>query len=179
MRYEEAQVEQLFPSDTDRRRGTLREECVQFALAHAIHFNQLLSFLDELFDFPRFSALELNLQSFMLFHLSELIKVFSGSRLEKLFDDLSNYFSSLISSRYSPNNKSLLRLSCWKGIYQCLDEASSESLECMSNIEKCMEVLFSLLPELNSEEEWSGAIKCLGKARRSWLMDILQVYKSP
>jgi hypothetical protein len=57
-------------------------------------------------------------------------------------------------------------------------------------VERCMEVLFSLLPvfrsatvievdQLSSVEEWSEAVRCLGKAQRGWLLDFLQVYLSP
>ncbi|CAB4305648.1 unnamed protein product [Prunus armeniaca] len=49
MRYE-AQVAELFPTESSLEKGTLREECVEFSLAHANKFDQLLSFLDELFQ---------------------------------------------------------------------------------------------------------------------------------
>ncbi|XP_062010193.1 protein RST1-like isoform X2 [Rosa rugosa] len=183
MRYE-AQVAEMLPTESSFRKGILREECLKFSLAHANKFDQLLSFLDELSDLSRFSTLEWNLQSCVLNHLADLIKVFSGSRLEKLFDVLCNYFTSRQS--YDTDETSLLRISCWKGLYKCLDEASLDSLEYISDIEKCMEVLFSLLParqlaavvgvgRSNSLKEWSEAVKCLGKARKSWLADFLQV----
>ncbi|XP_024029477.1 protein RST1 isoform X2 [Morus notabilis] len=87
---------------------------------------------------------------------------------------------------YDPNQKSMLRKSCWKGLFQCFDEASIDSLEYASHIEKSMEMLFSLLPALQSDfttgtsqvnykEEWSDAVRCLAKARRSWLMNFLEV----
>lgn len=186
MRYE-AQVADMLPTESSFPKGILREDCLKFALAHANKFDQLLSFLDELSDLSRFSTLELNLQSCVLDHLGDLIKVFSSSRLEKLFDDLCNYFSSATSHQsYDTDEMSLLRISCWKGLYKCLDEASLDSLEYISHIEKCMEVLFSLLParkltpvvgvgQLNSLEEWSEAVTCLGKARKRWLLDFLQV----
>jgi hypothetical protein len=43
----------LFNEDCykDLRKGTLREECVLFAKAHANQFDLLLTFLDELSDF--------------------------------------------------------------------------------------------------------------------------------
>jgi hypothetical protein len=178
MRYE-AQVDELFPSDSALKKGILREECLQFSLAHANQFDPLLTFLDELSDLSRFRALELNLQSYLLVHLADLIKVFSGSRLEKLFNDITLYLSSVTS---------MLRISCWKGLCQCLDEAL-DSVDYTSHIERCMEVLFSLLPVLGSATvievdqlssvEWSEAVRCLGKAERGWLLDFLQVYLIP
>lgn len=138
-------------------------------------------------DLSRFETLELNLQAFLLFHLADLIKLFSDSRLEKLFDDVADYFSSFTSYQaYNPDQKSFLRISCWKGLYQCLEEASLESLEYTSNMEKCMEALFTLLPAPQSVanigvnqkdfvQEWSKAVRCLGKARQGWLLDFLQV----
>lgn len=176
MRYED-QVAELLPPDSAPKKGILREECVQFSISHANQFDPLLTFLDELSDLSRFKTLELNLQTCLLIHLADLIKVFSGSRIEKLLNDITHYLSSVTS---------ILRISCWKGLYQCLDEASLDSVDYIYHIEKCMEVLFSLLPmqsvyvmevdQLSFVEEWSEAIKCLGKARRGWLLDFLQVY---
>lgn len=190
MRYE-AQVSELKPLDSNLKKVTLREECLQFSLAHANQFDSLLSFLDEISELSRFSSLELNLQSHLLSHLEDLIKIFSGSRLEKLFDDITVYLSSSVSSHqgYNPGQQSLLRVSCWKGLDHCLDEASVDSLQYITNIEKCMEVLFSLLPavqsggilgvdQVDSKEEWSEAINSLGKSRRGWLLDLLQVLEA-
>ncbi|KAF8408286.1 hypothetical protein HHK36_007435 [Tetracentron sinense] len=187
MRYEAQGSEKLFP-DSAVERGDLREQCILFSLAHANQFDPLLFFLDELSDLSRFRTLELNLQSCLLCHLAELIKIFSGSRQEKLFDDMADYLCSSASSYqvYNPDQQSLLQVSFWKGLYHSLEEASTESSEYISNMEKCMELLFTLLPALysdaslsvdlaNSVKEWSEAIKCLGKARRGWLMDLLEV----
>ncbi|KAM7509889.1 hypothetical protein LguiB_008764 [Lonicera macranthoides] len=188
MRYE-GQVASFLASDSALKKGILREECLFFSLAHASQFDSLLSFLDELSELSRFRTLELNLQSCILFHLADLIKIFSGSRLEKVFDDVANFVYGLVSSDqlYNPEEKSLLRVSCWKGLYSCLDETSLDSQEYMSNVKNCMETLFSLLPEdLYSEanivgeqgyllKEWSEAVGCLGKAPREWLMNLLQV----
>lgn len=191
MRYE-GQVAGFFASDSAIKKGILREECLLFSLAHASQFDSLLSFLDELSELSRFRTLELNLQSCILFHLADLIKIFSGSRLEKVFDDVANFFVyGLVSSDqlYNPEEKSLLRVSCWKGLYSCLDETSLDSQEYMSNVKNCMEALFSLLPEGSYTEanvvkdqgyllkEWSEAVGCLGKAPWEWLMDLLQVLK--
>ncbi|XVF14059.1 hypothetical protein REPUB_Repub09cG0024100 [Reevesia pubescens] len=185
MRYE-AQVTGLLAPDMKLKEGTLREECLQFALVHAKQFDSLLTFLDELSDLSRFRTLEISLQSCLLSHLADLIKLFSGSRLEKLLDDMTNYLSSVTSNQvHNLENKSLLQISCWKGLYQCLDEASLDSLDYIKNIERCMEVLFSLLPspqspaimevkQLNSVE-WSEAVRCLAKAPKGWLLDFLQV----
>ncbi|XP_021298973.1 protein RST1 isoform X2 [Herrania umbratica] len=185
MRYE-AQVTGLLMPDIALKEGTLREECLHFALVHAKQFDVLLTFLDELADLSRFRTLELSLQSCLLSHLGDLVKLFSGSRLEKLLADVSNYLSSVTSDQvHDLEQKSSLQICCWKGLYQCLDEASLDSLEYIKNIERCMEVLFSLLPtpqsaavmevdQLNSIE-WSEAVRCLAKARHGWLLDFLQV----
>ncbi|XP_062106921.1 protein RST1 isoform X2 [Humulus lupulus] len=188
MRYE-SQVAELLHPDSTYRKGSLREECITFSLAHANQFDPLLNFLDELSDLSRFRTLELNLQSYLLLHLADLIKVFSGSRLEKLLDDLTVYLFSITSlPLYDTNQKSMLRNSCWKGLCQCLDEASIDSLDYVSHVEKSMEVLFSLLPPLQSdvnirvgqvnyEEEWSHAVRCLAKARQTWILNFLEVSK--
>jgi hypothetical protein len=135
----------------------------------------------------RFRTLELNLQSCLLFHLAGLIKVFSGSRLEKLLDDIAEYFGSdILYQGYSSDQKSSLRISCWVGLYQCLEEAVLSSVEYISNLEKCIEVLFHLLPASesaaftgvdlpNAAEEWRVAVQCLAKAQGDWLLDFLQV----
>lgn len=182
MRYEA----QLAKEDSSLKDESLREECLKFSVAHANQFDPLLSFLDELSDVSRFRTLESNLQSCLLLHLAELIKVFSASRLEKLFKDLTIYFSSVSFCQVDDSDKTMLQNSCWKGLYQCLDDASLDSLEYIIHVEKCMEVLFTLLPAPPSADttevvqryslEWSEAVRCLGKARRSWLLDFLQVY---
>ncbi|KAJ6302034.1 hypothetical protein OIU77_016190 [Salix suchowensis] len=117
-----------------------------------------------------------------------LIKVFSGSRIEKLFDDIAEYFcSEFLCQGYSPDQKSSLRISCWVGLYQCLEEAALSSVEYISNLEKCIEVLFHLLPASesanftgvdlpNTAEEWRVAVQCLAKAQGDWvpLGDLVQ-----
>lgn len=78
----------------------------------------------------------------------------------------------------------MLRISFWKGLYQCLNGASIES-SCASKIEKCMECLFHGLPTfvyyVKSEDwqstcsEWFEAIRCLAKAPQDWLIKILEI----
>lgn len=189
MRYED-QVAESLPLSFALRKGILREECLKFSIAHANQFDQLLIFLDELSDISRFRTLVPNLQSCLLIHLAGLMKEFSNSRVEKLLDDMKNYLSSFYSDNLLYNyEKYLLSISCWKGLYQCLEEASVNSLECISHIEEFMEVLFTMLPttsystnrevdEVHSTKEWSEAIRCLGKARKTWLLDFLQVHDS-
>ncbi|KAG2383824.1 Protein RST1 Protein RESURRECTION 1 [Vigna angularis] len=186
MRYDVKDVD-LLPKDSTCKNGTLREECTMFAMAHANQFDSLLTFLDELSDFSRFRTLEINLQSCLLNHLADLVKVFSNSRLEKLFGDVSNHLLSFTSHTKSGTyHKSLLCISCWKGLYECLDEVSADTSGHISHIERCMEVLFTLLPaiqssvsevsgDVSSGEEWSDAVRCLGKAPESWLLDFLKV----
>lgn len=187
MRYED-QVSHKLSLDYKFVKGTLREECIIFALSHAHHVNPLLHFLDELSDISRFRTVELNLQRCLLCHLVKFITIFSGSRLEKLFDDMYEYFSSSASpyQTYTPDKKSLLRASFWKGLHNCLEDASVESVEYVIQIEKCMDKLFTILPsshidassgldQANYTEEWSEAIRCMGKAPQSWLMDLLKI----
>ncbi|XP_039143794.1 protein RST1 isoform X3 [Dioscorea cayenensis subsp. rotundata] len=164
----------------------LREECIYFSIAHANDVSSLLLFLDELTDLPRFKTLESNLQQALLHHLSGLLRIFSGSRMKKLLEDMIEYFCSSSSSRliHELDDKSLLRVSCWSGLQLCLIEASIEPI-LLSKIENCMEGLFYLLPVLTTDntpgralsnaEEWSEAIQCLAKARKDWVMGLLQV----
>ncbi|KAK9113672.1 hypothetical protein Syun_020469 [Stephania yunnanensis] len=172
-------------------KGVVRKECIKFALIHANHINPLLLFLDELYEFSRFRTLELSIQKLLLSHLGDLIKVFSTSRLVKLCDDMVEYLSSPGSSYHMYNNdqKGLLRLSFWKGLchsLESLDVVSSEFPEYMENIEKCMMLLFSLLPAYhfdsslkldqgNLTDEWSAAVVCIGKARKNWISVFLEV----
>lgn len=166
--------------------GILREQCLLFAIAHASHFDQLLTLLDELSDLSRFRTLEPSLQSCLLLHLAELVKVFSGSRIEKLLKDVDEFFSTLAKHEDHISNQHLLRISCWKGLSQCLQESSMDSFAYESCIKGCMEVLVSLLPAFESqvfteidrvslEEEWSEAVRCLKKTPLDWLLKFLQV----
>ncbi|CAL5408208.1 unnamed protein product [Camellia sinensis] len=156
MKYEGQIAESLSP-DLAFKSGILGEKCLQLSLAHANQFDPLLSFLDELSDLSRFRTLELNLQSWFHSHLADLIKIFSGSGLEKLFDDVANFLSSLLSGEVcTVKQKSLLRY--------------------VSNMENCMEVLFSSLVVLHSDAipgmeqvhsvEWFAVVRCLAKARQ-------------
>ncbi|XP_010248610.1 PREDICTED: protein RST1 [Nelumbo nucifera] len=187
MRYED-QISGKLSTGQAVKKGNLRQECIQFSLAHANQLSSLLFFLDELSDLPRFRTLELNLQSFLLRHLADLIKIFSGSRLEKLFDHMADYICSPTSSYqvYNPAQKSYLRVSLWEGLNLCLDEASTESAEYLTNMEKCMGLLFAFLPvmhfdanldpdQANSHKEWLEAVRCLRKARHGYLMSLLEV----
>ncbi|KFK33679.1 hypothetical protein AALP_AA5G045700 [Arabis alpina] len=164
---------------------TLREECFKFSLAHASEFDELVAFLDESSELSRFKALEQSLQSCLFCHLGHLMRIFSGSRMDKLFDDISCFITSLSSDQvYSCDQKSSLRVSCWKGLSQCLEETSLESSEYITKIDKCIELLFVFLPvasqspladQMGPVKEWSEAIRCLQKSRRDWLYKFLQV----
>ncbi|XP_020268990.1 protein RST1 isoform X2 [Asparagus officinalis] len=172
---------------TEQSAKLLREECICFSLTHANGVSSLLVFVDELTDLSRFRTLELNLQCTLLHHLPDLLKIFSGSKLDKLSEELVAYFSSSggLYLNFDLDQRTLLRVSFWKGLRKCLDGKFKESLY-TPNIEKCMECLFTILPVLIYDakpeawvavamEEWSEAIKCLSKASQDWLMDILQV----
>ncbi|XP_024006795.1 protein RST1 isoform X2 [Eutrema salsugineum] len=164
---------------------TLREECLKFSLAHASQCDKLLAFLDELSELSRFKALEQSLQSWLLCHLGDLMRIFSGSRMDKLFDDICCFVISLSSDEeYSCDQKSSLRVSCWKGLSQCLEGTSLESSEYITKIEKCIELLFAVLPvasqspkadQMGPVKEWYEAVRCLQKSGRDWLYKFLQV----
>lgn len=184
---QETQTDVSQSGDLPKER-TLREECFKFSLAHASEFDELLAFLDELSELSRFKALELSLQSCLLCHLGDLMRIFSGSRMNKLFDDLSCFVISLSSDQvYSSGQKSSLRVSCWKGLSQCLEGTSLESSEYITKIEKCIELLFAVLPVASQSPkadqigpmEWSEAVRCLQKSRRDWLYKFLQVCNIP
>ncbi|KAG8045824.1 hypothetical protein GUJ93_ZPchr0008g14044 [Zizania palustris] len=160
----------------------LREECLYISLAHASHISPLMQFIDDLTDLPRFRRLEINLQSILLQYLSHLMKLFSDSRLDKLYNDLIAYLYSPTSLylNYSSEQRSMLRTSFWKGIRECLVGDVSEQSGDFSNIKKCIQGLLPLLslckdgqPEFT--EEWSSAIRCLIVVQKSWLCDMLQV----
>ncbi|XP_071712037.1 protein RST1 [Rutidosis leptorrhynchoides] len=187
MRYED-QVADILQVDSAFMKGKLRKECLVFSLVHGSKFDPLLTFLDELFELSRFKMLEMNLQLCIFSHLPHTLKIFSGSRLEKLFDDVADFIQSPLSfdKIYDQKQKSLLRLSCWKSVRMCLEEVSLDSEKLMPNFEHCMEVLFSLLPvasglsssdvnETYEGDEWFEAVKCLGKARQDWLSHCLQI----
>lgn len=167
--------------------GTLREQCILFAIAHAAHFDQLVTLLDELSDLSRFRTLEPSLKSCLLFHLADLVKVFSGSRIKKLLKDIDDFFSTFAKHEDHINQQQSLRISCWKGIFQCLQESFMDFLAYESCIKGCMEVLVSLLPSFeseviteidwaSSENEWSEALRCLAKTPLDWLLKFLQVF---
>lgn len=155
---------------------SLREECLNFSFAHASHISTLLHFLDDLTDLPRFVQLESQLQALLLENLSHLLRLFFGSRLEKLFGDLMQFFSL--------ESSSMLRRSLWNGVYNCFRE-NSDKVESSSimHLGNCMECLLSHLPGFNIDEsqidkfeqEWFDAIKCLSLAPQSWLIDFLKV----
>ncbi|CAN4082408.1 unnamed protein product [Withania somnifera] len=183
MRYE-GQVAGLLAQDVTFERGSLREECLLFSLSHANQFDPLLSFLDELCDFPRLRMLEPRLQFFVLSHLADLVKIFSGSRIVKLFEDVAELLSwSTCSESYDPLEKISFRISCWRGLKLCLDESSHHTQDYESSMEKCMELLFTFLPSAHTEgpcqakffEEWSEAIRCLERVQQGWLLDLLKV----
>jgi hypothetical protein len=171
----------LLKSTSHQDPTLLKEECLYLSLAHADHISPLLQFLDDLTDLPRFRRLEMNVQSVLLQYLSHLTKLFSDSRSKKLYDDLTVYFYSL-SSSYSDSSseqRSMLRMSFWKGICKCLVEVSEES-DNFSYVKKCIECLLPLLNLCNDGQpvfmdEWSAAINCLIVAPKSWLGYMLQV----
>ncbi|XP_069150656.1 protein RST1 isoform X5 [Solanum lycopersicum] len=183
MRYE-SRVAGLLAQDITFERGNLREECLLFSLSHANQFDPLLSFLDELCDIPRLRVLESRLQFFLLSHLADLVKIFSGSRIVKLFEDVAELLSwSTCPESCDPLEKITFRISCWRGLQLCLDESSHHTQDYKSSMEKCMEFLFTLLPSAQTDEscqvkifeEWSEALRCLEKAQQGWLLDLLKV----
>ncbi|XP_020405686.1 protein RST1 isoform X4 [Zea mays] len=175
----EAQISHKLTNQEDPK--ILKEACLYLTLAHAAHISPLLQFLDDLTDILRFQRLDINVQSILLKHLLHLMKLFSDSRLDKLHEDFTEYLYSPTSSylNYSSEQKSMLRMSFWEGIYTCLVDVSEES-GVFSFIEKCIQCLLPLLT-LHSDgqpefmKEWSVAILCLTNAQKKWLDDILQI----
>lgn len=185
MKYE-THIAALLPQDSLTEKRSLLKECLLFALAHANKFDPLLCLLDELTSLFRFRTLDLITQSCLLFHLLDLTRIFSSSRTKMLLEDISEFLSSSLSSyqNYNARQKRLLQLSCWRGLSGCFTEASLDASEYLSSMEKCMEILFALLPaqptafskqELMPCLEWNESMVCLGKARRTWLLDHLQI----
>lgn len=175
----EAQVPQSSTSQQDPK--LLREACLYFSLVHAKTISPLLQFLDDVTDVLRFQRLDIHMQSILLQHLSHLMKLFSDSRLEKLYEDLTEYLYSSTSSflNYSPQQRSMIRMSFWKGICKCLLDVSEESGG-FPFTRKCIECLLPLLTICNDGQpefvdEWSAAIKCLANAQTTWLDNMLQV----
>ncbi|KAL5725459.1 hypothetical protein ACHQM5_008601 [Ranunculus cassubicifolius] len=168
MRYEDQFSDKLL-----FEKGSLREECIMFALVHSNQVTPLLYFLDELSDISRFRTLDPNLQACLLGHLAKFCKIYSASRLDKLFAGIVTFFSTSYDI-YDPDTKISLRSSFWRGLYNYFEEMSTESLDYVRSIEKCMELLFDALPE-DYTQEWSEAIKCLGRAPQNWLMGNLEI----
>ncbi|KAL9254781.1 RST1-like protein [Drosera capensis] len=185
MRYED-HVDKVLPRDSNEK-GALRQECFLFSLSHANNVDLLMSLVDELSDLSRFRTLDLNLQSTILCHLSDLTGLFSSSRLEKLFTDIGSYFSSAISpyQHYGFLEKSMLRISYWKGLCQSLGDVATSELVYLPAMETCTCALLSVMPGLSTVsipgektalyEEWNESTRCLGKAREAWLLDLLQI----
>ncbi|XP_051141067.1 protein RST1 isoform X2 [Andrographis paniculata] len=181
------QFAQMPSEDKAFRKGILREECFLFLLSHSNQSDTLLGFLDELTDLARFKTLEINLQSLVLLHLANLLKIYSSSRVVKLFDDVVDFLQGVVySDHYNQEQKISLRVACWKGLQTCLNESAIETLDYSYSLEHCMEILFTMLPlstscvtaephQANFKSEWTEAIGCLGKARESWLSDLLSV----
>ena len=163
----------------------VRKECLSFSLVHASSYNSLLLFLDELVLGPRFGTLQLNLQCFLLFRLSEFMKIFSASRYDGFQRDLLAFFSSSPAYMlHGENERSLLRISLWKGLHQCIIDAFEKSTLSVKE-EKCIELLFGLLPVSHSDDDLVGvriypqefmeAVNCLSVAPRNLLLTLLQV----
>lgn len=187
MKYE-AHMTEILPERVSCDKTSLVKECVLFSLAHANKFDSLISLLDELTSLPRFRTIDLITQSCLLFNLVDLSRIFSSSRTQILLEDISEFLVSPNSSyqKYNVRQKRFLRMSCWKGLFKCFNDDSLDTSEYLSGLEKCMEILFALLPaesidsfskqECMTYLEWNESIACLGKTRKVWLSDLLQVY---
>ena len=128
MRYE-GYASDFLPPNSSHEKRTLRVACLQFSIAHANKFDPLLAFLDELTDLFRFSVLDSVTQGCLLFHLLDFMRIFSSSRVQKLLEDISEYFSSPSSSyqKHNERQKLFLRLACWKGLLTCFEESSLDT----------------------------------------------------
>lgn len=179
MKYED-HIAKFLPLYSSYEKRSLLKESLVFSLAHANKSDQLLSLLDELTSLSRFRTLDLVAQSCILFYLSDLTRIFSSSRTQILLEDISEFLSSPVSfyEKYDARQKRFFQLSCWKGLSKCISIASLDTPEYLSGIEKCMEILFALLPAQQKWMpclEWKESMLCLGRARRAWLLNLLQV----
>ncbi|KAF3786721.1 RST1 protein [Nymphaea thermarum] len=178
------------PCEQDVDGTTLKEECLHFLFVHAEHDTSLLCLLDETADLPRFQLLQLPLQCILLAHLMDMIKIFSSSRMHKLWHDMIEYFTSSVSPYlvYHIHQKSILRMSFWKGLNECFTATIDDLSHSSVNLENIMHLLFGLLPEIPYgkvpelvsyafDQEWSEAIKCLAKAHKGQTMALLQLKK--
>ncbi|XP_057515701.1 protein RST1 isoform X2 [Amaranthus tricolor] len=189
MKYE-AHITEILPERVSCDKTSLVKECVLFSLAHANKFDSLISLLDELTGLPRFRTIDLVTQSCLLFNLVDLSRIFSSSRTQILLEDISEFLVSPNSSyqKYNTRQKRFLRMSCWKGLFKCFNDDSLDTSEYLSGLEKCMEILFALLPaesidsfskqECMTYLEWNESIACMGKTRKVWLSDLLQISPS-
>ncbi|KAK9734980.1 hypothetical protein RND81_04G175300 [Saponaria officinalis] len=181
----ESHVASGLPRDSSSDKRRLIEECLRFSLAHASEFDSLLVLLDDFTCLSRFRTLNFVMQSCLLFHLPDLLRIFSSSRSQKLLEDMCEFLSSSIYSYQQLNTRQkwFLQLSFWKALNKCVNEASADTSEYLHGLEMCMEVLFRLLPaspRATSVKEqmpcllWQESMACLGNARQAWLMRLLQ-----
>ncbi|XP_074292978.1 protein RST1-like isoform X1 [Silene latifolia] len=165
---------------------SLLEECLQFSVAHARKFDSLLNLLDDLTCLSRFRTLDIVMQSCLVFHLPDLLRIFSSSRNQMLLEDMHEFLSSPIySDQQNTRQKRFLQLAFWKALAKCVNKPSEDTFEYLYGMEKCVEVLFKLLPaspcatSLKKEQMpcllWHESMACLSNTRQACLMSLLQL----
>ncbi|KAL2649838.1 hypothetical protein R1flu_017966 [Riccia fluitans] len=183
----------------------IRQQCLLFSISHAKQVPALSSFLDELCELSRLGTLEFPLRNLLMTKLAQLQRIFSHLRFKQLLIDVQDYAcnpsglgGSLLEDVVEDE---ILRISfranVWKGLISFFQDSSFEqsdnAAEVTSWLEECMTVLIRMLhsspwsnnaPAASSEaselvaEEWSAAITCLQKTRRSWLLEAFEVQVS-
>ncbi|KAL3702297.1 hypothetical protein R1sor_020319 [Riccia sorocarpa] len=190
-------------SGMSRTAGEIRQQCLLFSIAHAKQIPALSIFLDELCELARLGTLEAPLRNLLMTKLAQLQHIFSRLRLKQLLSDVQEYArnssglgGSLLEDFVEDETLRIsFRVNVWKGLTSFFQESSFDqsdhAVEVVSWLEECMTVLISLLPSSPwseppasseaaqlSSQEWSAAIACLQKTRRSWLLEAFEVQAS-
>ncbi|KAH9602275.1 hypothetical protein KSS87_015436 [Heliosperma pusillum] len=174
------------PRGSSRDNKSLLEECLQFSVAHANKFDSLLNLLDDLTCLSRFRTLDIVMQSCLVFHLPDLMRIFSSSRNQMLLEDMHEFLSSPIySDQQNTRQKRFLQLAFWKALAKCVNKPSEDTSEYLCGMEKCVDILFKLLPaspratspkkELMPCLLWHESMACLSNTRQACLMSLLQL----
>ncbi|KAG6543981.1 hypothetical protein Mapa_014605 [Marchantia paleacea] len=195
-----AESERSKESNTNETQNEIRQHCVLFAVAHAEQVPALARFLDELCELSRLSTLQPSLRNLLMRNLVQLQRIFSDLRLKQLLGDVQEYLcnpsglggSLLENVEDNAVQRISFRVNVWQGLTSFFSHSSFEQSdkadEVISCLEECMIVLIKLLPSLSwtnkksstsieasyIAEEWSVAVSCLGKTRKSWLLQAFE-----
>ncbi|BFI25408.1 hypothetical protein MPTK2_1g20850 [Marchantia polymorpha subsp. ruderalis] len=197
-----AESERSKQSNIMETENGIRQHCILFAVAHAQQVPALARFLDELCELSRLSTLQPSLRNLLMRNLVQLQRIFSDLRFKQLLGDVQEYLcnpsgigGSLLENVEDNDVQSTsFRVNVWQGLTSFFSNSSLEESgkadEVISCLEECMIVLINLLPTLSwtskkssiskeaVDEEWSVAVACLGKTRKTWLLHALEVHIS-